>query len=111
MMFMDEGEIAEVEPAPVPGAVGDFSARRLPVKPNPAATVFHPLAYRGVVAEWPVQWRERWGHRANALEETGLCWRDAETQAFVEVWHEVRGQQALQPEASTGVASSDAESN
>ena len=25
--------------------------------------VFHPLAYRGVVANWPVDWRERWGRR------------------------------------------------
>ena len=35
--------------------------RRLPAKVNPPAPVFHPLAYRGVVAEWPVEWRERWG--------------------------------------------------
>jgi len=54
------------------------------------APVFHPLAYRSVVAGWPLEWRELWGRRANDLEETGLSWRDAETQAFVEVWHKYR---------------------
>jgi hypothetical protein len=37
-----------------------------------------------------VAWRERWGQRANELEEAGLPWRDAETQAFVEVWNAFR---------------------
>jgi hypothetical protein len=41
-----------------------------------------------------VAWRERWGRRANALEESGLTWRDAETQAFVEVWNLRRQEQA-----------------
>jgi hypothetical protein len=59
--------------------------------------VFHPLAYRGVVANWPVEWRERWGVRANSLEEDGLSWRDAETQAFVEVWNQLRHQPAAKP--------------
>ncbi len=49
-------------------------------------SVFHPPAYRGVVADWPLPWRERWGRRANDLEANGLYWRDAESQAFVEVW-------------------------
>ena len=61
--------------------------------PRAAAPVFHPLAYRSVVADWPVEWREQWGRRANDLEETGLSWRDAETQAFVEVWHKLRREQ------------------
>jgi hypothetical protein len=52
--------------------------------------VSHPPAYRGVVAGWPEDWRERWGRRANELEEAGLSWRDAESQAFVEVWNLVR---------------------
>ncbi len=67
------------------------------VRPQPSRTsppTFHPLAYRSVVAEWPVEWREQWGHRANALEEKGLSWRDAETQAFVEIWHELRREQS-----------------
>jgi hypothetical protein len=49
-----------------------------------------PLAYRAVLANWPDEWRERWGRRANALEETGLHWRDAEGQAFVDVWNQRR---------------------
>ena len=56
----------------------------------PPAPKFHPLAYRSVVAGWPVEFRELWGRRANELEETGLSWRDAETQAFVEVWLQFR---------------------
>ena len=66
-----------VEPAPPP-------AHQTP------PPVFHPLAYRGVVAGWPLESRERWGRRANELEDAGLSWRDAETQAFVEVWRERR---------------------
>jgi hypothetical protein len=61
----------------------------------PPPRAFHPPAYRGVVAGWPEGWRERWGRRANELEESGLSWRDAEAQAFVEVWNLVRqGQQS-----------------
>jgi hypothetical protein len=55
-----------------------------------AAPIFHPLAYRSVVADWPVEWREHWGRRSNQLEESGLSWRDAEARAFVEVWHRYR---------------------
>jgi hypothetical protein len=59
------------------------------------ATVFHPLAYRSVVANWPIDWREQWGRRANDLEETGLSWRDAEAKAFVEIWHKIRATNAV----------------
>jgi hypothetical protein len=52
--------------------------------------VFHPLAYRSVVAAWSLDARERWGRRANEFEDHGLSWRDAETQAFVEVWNDLR---------------------
>jgi hypothetical protein len=67
------------------------------------------LAYRTVVAGWPVAWRERWGRRANALEETGLSWRDAETQAFIEVWSLLRHNQESHP--PTAGASTGAERN
>ncbi len=63
---------------------------RLPRSPGGLLSVFHPPAYRSVLAGWPVPWRERWGRRANELEETGLSWRDAEAQAFVEVWNTIR---------------------
>lgn len=71
------------------------------------APVFHPLAYRTVVADWPIAWREQWGQRANELEETGLSWRDAETQAFVELWHRVqRESQAASPSSTDSVTTS-----
>jgi hypothetical protein len=54
------------------------------------AQVVHPPAYRSVVAGWADNWRERWGRRANELEESGLSWRDAEAQAFVETWNLVQ---------------------
>src|SRR4051812_35593229 len=44
-----------------------------------------PLPHRRVLATWPDAWRERWGRRANELEEAGAPWRDAEGTAFVEV--------------------------
>jgi hypothetical protein len=109
MLFGDEEESGEVAPAPVPAPDVASNLRRLPVKINPPAPVFHPLAYRGVVAEWPVEWRERWGRRANALEEKGLSWRDAETQAFIEVWGELRAEQSKHSAAASSTA--DAERN
>lgn len=56
----------------------------------PAPKVVHPPAYRNVVAGWSEDWRERWGRRANELEDSGLSWRDAEAQAFAEVWNLLR---------------------
>jgi hypothetical protein len=53
-----------------------------------------------VVADWTLQWRERWGQRANELEETGLSWRDAETQAFVELWHQLQREGQAAPASS-----------
>ena len=49
-----------------------------------------PLPYRNVLADWPDEWRERWGRRANDLEDSGLSWRDAEGRAFVEIYSQVR---------------------
>jgi hypothetical protein len=44
--------------------------------------------YRAALANWPDEWRERWGRRSNELQDAGLSWRDAEIQAFIEVWNE-----------------------
>jgi hypothetical protein len=44
--------------------------------------------YREALARWPEEWRERWGHRANALQDSGLHWRTAEVKAFIEVWNQ-----------------------
>ena len=49
-----------------------------------------PLPYRQVLASWTDDWRERWGRRANELEESGLSWRDAEGRAFVEIWKQLK---------------------
>jgi hypothetical protein len=88
MQFGDDEEVGDS--APVPAAVAGSMLRRIPAQVNPPVPVFHPLAYRGVVADWPVEWRERWGRRANDLEEKGLSWRDAEAKAFIETWSELR---------------------
>ena len=59
--------------------------------PGERASKVNPLPYRMVLANWPDVWRERWGQRANELEEREkLSWRDAEGRAFVEVWGEFR---------------------
>lgn len=50
----------------------------------------HPPTYRKVIAGWTDDWREQWGYRANSLEDNGLTWRDAETQAFVEILNQIR---------------------
>jgi hypothetical protein len=47
-------------------------------------------SYRGELAAWPLKWRERWGRRANALEDQGMSWRLAELTAFNEVDEERR---------------------
>jgi hypothetical protein len=49
-----------------------------------------PLPYRQVLSTWPDVWRERWGRRANELEEAGLSWRDAEGRAFAETGRQYR---------------------
>ncbi len=37
------------------------------------------------LAEWPVEWRARWGCRANELQDQGVPWPDHERLAFAEV--------------------------
>jgi hypothetical protein len=111
MLYQDEDETganpavhSSVPPSETSASSAQTSEQELSPPP-----IFHPLAYRGVVAKWPLEWRERWGRRANSLEENGLSWRDAETQAFVEVWNQVRHQSTKEPAESLG--SADAERN
>src|SRR5262249_52240606 len=103
----EEGATGGVEPAsPATTRAGKSTRLRPPaaaVRPPP---MFQPLAFRHVVAGWPVECRERWGRRANELEAAGLPWRDAETQAFIEVWDASR-----HGACSYGLGSSDAERN
>jgi hypothetical protein len=110
MQFGDEEETGENEPEPVPATATPANERQFPTKVNAPAPVFHPLAYRSVVAEWPVEWRERWGRRANELEEKGLAWRDAEALAFVEIWKELR-EHATQAAAAAELAAPGPERN
>jgi hypothetical protein len=86
---------AEPSSAPVSETSATFASHSDHASSPPP--IFHRLAYRGVVATWPIEWRERWGQRANALEDSGLSWRDAETQAFVEIWNELRHRDSEKP--------------
>ncbi len=52
---------------------------------DPPPVVDESKPWRRRLARWPDPWRERWGVRANALEDTGLDWRQAEQQAFEEL--------------------------
>ena len=105
MLYEDENEAADSSAAASsePTANTETTSQQ-PASPPP---VFHPLAYRGVVANWPVEWREQWGKRANSLEESGLSWRDAETQAFVEVWNLLRNHGSHQSAEPTPVSTAD----
>jgi hypothetical protein len=97
MIFGDDEEPGQGNVSAVPAKENPNIPRRRPSRtPAAAAPVFHPPEYRQVLAKWPDEWREQWGHRANVLEESGLSWRDAETQAFVEVWNRLRGHQPPQ---------------
>lgn len=110
-MFEDEEAPGPIEGAPATASERSATAMVAegPHRTNPSPpSAFPPPAYRVVVAGWPEDWRERWGRRANELEEAGLPWRDAEAQAFVEVWNLVReSRHPLAPDP----AGSDPESN
>ena len=49
---------------------------------NPAVA---PLPWRDHVGGWTIERRQAWGDRANDLQDGGLSWREAESQAFDEV--------------------------
>lgn len=61
-----------------------------------------PPPCRVALANWPDEWRERWGHLANELEEGGLPWKEAEARAFVDVWNRRRAQAKAQVIAPVG---------
>lgn len=58
------------------------------------------LPWRRQLAGWSDEWRERWGHRANALEDQGLGWRDAEEAAFIET---LKAKRETPPVAATKI--------
>jgi hypothetical protein len=53
--------------------------------PEPETSWTEPLPWRAALAEWPDDWREKWGLAANAYEEEGHPWKEAESLAFEEV--------------------------
>ena len=57
-------------------------ARAQRLRDRPASHV----PWRSVVARWPIDRRQKWGDRANQLQDAGLGWKDAERVAF----HELR---------------------
>jgi hypothetical protein len=67
-------------------ATGPEAAEAAPTSADPPGGAGE--SYRATLAGWPLRWRERWGRRANALEDLGLGWRSAELRAFREVGEE-----------------------
>jgi hypothetical protein len=43
------------------------------------------LFWRVSVARWRIDRRQRWGNRANELQDAGLDWKEAERVAFEEI--------------------------
>jgi len=105
MIFGDEEEASPMKPSAVPAKENPNNRRRRSSRASVAAPVVHPPEYRRVLANWPDEWREEWGRRANALEDNGLTWRDAEAQAFAEVWNRLRGHQPHASEPALSQAS------
>lgn len=58
------------------------------------------LPWRELLARWPDAWRERWGQRANQLEEQGLDWIEAERQAMNETMALKRQAETVAPVAA-----------
>jgi hypothetical protein len=52
-----------------------------PARPAPP----DPVTWRRVLPGWSIEWRQRWGDRANELAEAGVHWPHDEAQAFAEI--------------------------
>lgn len=65
----------------------------IPIPDVPVSPDWLPrdLPWRQVLAEWPIELRERWGRRANDFEDAGLAWFEAEQLAFEDITHSVQG--------------------
>jgi hypothetical protein len=81
-----------------------------PVVETPSVTLAYtgPPPCRAALEHWPDEWREQWGLLANAFEDTGLGWQEAEARAFVEIWSLRRAQAKSLP---IPVAAADPERN
>lgn len=89
--LVPEGEDAETE---IPAGAATLPAPAAPTRAS------GPPPCRMALARWPDEWRERWGRRANALEDAGLAWHEAEARAFVEIWNERRALGQTDPETT-----------
>lgn len=57
------------------------------------------LPWRALLPKWPDEWRERWGRRANELEQSGTHWVEAERQAWDETLAARQRPETAQPKA------------
>lgn len=53
------------------------------------------LFWRASVAQWPLDRRQRWGDRANELQDDGFGWKDAERVAFEEIMEDLKRRRSL----------------
>jgi hypothetical protein len=66
----------------------------VPAAPVPEAAAPGPRPWPprpAELAEWPVEWRAKWGVRANELQDQGIPWPEHERRAFLEVQAEMTG--------------------
>ncbi len=92
MPFGDEDETGETKPAAVPATENPSASRRRSVANPVSIDDLSPTGLSRCRRRLAGGVARALGPRANALEENGLSWRDAETQAFVEVWNQFRSQ-------------------
>ena len=75
-----------VAPAPAGHTATSWSANRVDSGASRRGGRAHePAPWRATLAGWSIPWRQRWGDRANALQEAGLTGLAAEHRAFNEV--------------------------
>jgi hypothetical protein len=90
----DRGQEAESESAYV-HTKKDERSPLIPSVVNPDGSPLTPnlvpSVWRDQLAGWPIEWRERWGRLANALEEQGVLFPESERRAFDRVKAELDG--------------------
>jgi hypothetical protein len=56
---------------------------------SPLTSNLAPSVWRDQLAGWPIEWRERWGRLANALEDEGGSFPKSEFEAFTRIKREM----------------------
>jgi hypothetical protein len=80
-----DGPPARIDPGPaaVPEATDETNADDVEQPPPAESATPPPWPPRPAeLAEWPVEWRAKWGVRANELQDQGIPWPEHERQAF-----------------------------